>query len=544
MLRPTDKLTEQQVNRGLKFVLGDGMATEAMVTLTSGAFLVAMALSMGATNFQIGLLAALPTIANLFQLVAIWLVQRFSNRRMITVLSVLFARFPLFIVGVMPFMFSGKASIVALILMLSIQYFFGSIAGTSWNSWMRDLVPVEKLGTFFSQRSRFNQILNVTLSLGVAFSIDYIKGNYPQYEIQAYCIMFIIGGVFGMLSAYFLAKTPEPKTHLVQENLFKLFKRPLKDVNFRKLLVFNSIWAFALNLATPFFSVYLMKMLDLSLSYIIGLTILSQVTSILFIRVWGKNSDRFSNKTILKISAPIYIACFFAWTFTTMPGVHMFTMPLLILIHIFSGIATSGINLALSNIGMKLAPKNEAIVYISARSLVTAIVSGIAPLIGGLLADFFTTHQLAWNIEWSGPNGSSVFHLIELQQWDFFFVLGGLLALFSLKFLSRVKEDGEVHHYVVLKELATSFKNKIKDRAYAGKIKAGLYRRLSFVPSVKSKMIAQIDKANTAIEDNIMAMLEKQMREVNAAVQAVRNGRRKHAVQLNIDDEELVLIED
>ena len=56
--RPSERLTEEQVNKGLKYVIGDGLATEAMVTLTSGAFLVAMALSMGATNFQIGLLAA------------------------------------------------------------------------------------------------------------------------------------------------------------------------------------------------------------------------------------------------------------------------------------------------------------------------------------------------------------------------------------------------------------------------------------------------------------------------------------------------------
>ncbi len=53
MLRTSEKLSGVQVDNGLKYVLGDGMATEAMVTLTSGAFLVAMALSMGATNFQI-----------------------------------------------------------------------------------------------------------------------------------------------------------------------------------------------------------------------------------------------------------------------------------------------------------------------------------------------------------------------------------------------------------------------------------------------------------------------------------------------------------
>lgn len=542
--RPSEHLTEEQVQKGLKLVVKDGLTSEAMATLTGGAFLVAMALSMGATNFQVGLLAALPTIGNIFQMVAIWLVQRLNNRRLITVLSVFVSRFPLLAIGLMPFLFSGGASVTALIVLLSIHCLFGSIAGTSWNSWMKDLVPEKQLGTYFSHRSRLIQILNATLSLGVALTLDYLKGHYPQYEIEAYCLMFLVGGLFGMLGVYLLSRTPEPRTELMQENLFKLFKRPMKDKNFRQLLVFNSFWAFALNLATPFFSVYLMKMIHMPLSYIIGLTILSQLTSILFIRVWGRYSDRFSNKTIIRICAPVYIVCIFAWTFTTMPTVHMFTIPLLILIHIFTGIATSGINLAMSNIGIKLAPKGEAIVYISARSMVTALVSAVAPMIGGVLADFFTTHQLAWNIEWSGPEGLTLFHMLELQQWDFFFVLGGILAILSLRWLSNVKEEGEVQKCVVVKEMASSFRRELKARTKREALVALAYKPFSFLPSVKEKMLNRIERPLT-FEDRIIYTIEQEKREVEATVMAVRNRRfRKASIKLGVPDEELVLIED
>ena len=84
--KTSDTLTEAQVRTGLKLVVRDGLATEAMVAFTSGTFLVAMALYMGASNFQIGLMAALPTLANIFQLISIWLVQRFNNRRAISVI--------------------------------------------------------------------------------------------------------------------------------------------------------------------------------------------------------------------------------------------------------------------------------------------------------------------------------------------------------------------------------------------------------------------------------------------------------------------------
>src|SRR5688572_9068545 len=116
--KPSESLSPGQVNRGLNLVIKDGLAAEAMSTFTGGTFLVAMALQMGASNFQIGLLAALPTLTNVFQLVAIWLVQRYNNRRAISVLSNLFARFPLFIIGLLPFLFTGGTSIQVLIFLL------------------------------------------------------------------------------------------------------------------------------------------------------------------------------------------------------------------------------------------------------------------------------------------------------------------------------------------------------------------------------------------------------------------------------------------
>src|SRR5690349_11694484 len=101
--RTSENLTDSQVESGLKMVIKDGLATEAMVNLAGGAFLIAFAVHMGATNFQLGLLAALPMIANVFQMVSIWLVQRYNNRRAIAVITSIFARTPLFIIGFLPF---------------------------------------------------------------------------------------------------------------------------------------------------------------------------------------------------------------------------------------------------------------------------------------------------------------------------------------------------------------------------------------------------------------------------------------------------------
>jgi len=462
-LQPKKELTEAEIQRSLRFVIGDGLTTEAMTVLTGGAFLVAMALLMGANNFEIGFLAALPTFTNIFQLISIWLVRRFNNRRLIAVVCSLLARAPLVIISSLLLLFPMSTTIEVLIFFLCFYYLFGSIAGPSWNSWMKDLVPEKSLGAYFSRRSRLTQTLNVILSILIALLLDYIKKYYPQYQLYAYAGMFAAGGMIGITGAFILSRASEPQGVLLHDNIFRLLKRPLKDSNFRRLLMFNSAWVFALNIATPFFTVFLLKSLGIALSYVILLGIISQVGSILTIRLWGTFADRYSNKTIIAICAPLYIGCFVAWCFVGI-YTHMYVnMALLVLIYIFTGISTAGINLSLINIGLKLAPREESIVYLSAKNVITAFFSSVAPLIGGYLADFFTNRHLNVRIEWGGPRVTKVFRLLELHEWNFLFLIAALLALVALELLVPVKEAGEVEKEDVRRILRKSVRGSLKE---------------------------------------------------------------------------------
>jgi MFS family permease len=465
-LFPSKNITEQQLNRGLNYVTADGLSAEAMVVFTSGTFLTAMAIHMGASNFQLGLFAALPTFTTFFQLAAIWLVRRFNNRRVITGTFNFLARLPILAIGVMPMLFSGSTTIQVLLMLLFFQHIFGDIAGASWNAWMKDLTPQERLGGFFSRRTRMAQTLNVTLSLATAIGLDYIKRNYPQQEITAYTMLFLAGGALGMVSVYLLLRTPEPIAEPIEEKVLPLLWKSLKNVNFRKLLVFNSLWEFSLNLATPFFAVFMIKTLGLSVAYLIGLGILSQLSSIFSLNLWGRYSDRFSNKTVIRLCAPLYIICILAYAFVGLPSSQAVTLVLLALIHIVSGFSTAGINLSMNNIGIKLAPKHEAIVYLSAKNMFVAFFSTIAPLVGGLMADTFANNTMGLSFQLSGANHLQL-NLIELQGWNYFFIIGGVLALLSLKLLANVREDGEKRKSTMVIHMRNSLNRRLRARLAA-----------------------------------------------------------------------------
>ena len=132
-------------------------------------------------------------------------------------------------------------------------------------------------------------------------------------------------------------------------------------------------------------------------------------------------------------------------------------------IHVLSGISNSGISLGINNIGLKLAPRKDAIVYIAAKNMITAFIPALAPVIGGLLADFFSNHELSWNVSWNGPAGMKHWQVLRLSNWTFFFAIGSLLALISLQLLKYVQEDGEINRVVVRMHMMKQLKIKLKE---------------------------------------------------------------------------------
>ena len=73
---PETTSAEADERRLLRLILYDALASETMGTLTTGVFLVGFAVALGAGNFAIGVLAAVPFCVQLLQIPAVFLVER------------------------------------------------------------------------------------------------------------------------------------------------------------------------------------------------------------------------------------------------------------------------------------------------------------------------------------------------------------------------------------------------------------------------------------------------------------------------------------
>ena len=91
-LAPQQVLSEAERERGLRLLVIEAAFSGGAAALTSGVILTAFALHLGASNVMVGVLASAPFLAQLLQVPAITLVERWRRRKMIAVVSSLIGR--------------------------------------------------------------------------------------------------------------------------------------------------------------------------------------------------------------------------------------------------------------------------------------------------------------------------------------------------------------------------------------------------------------------------------------------------------------------
>lgn len=477
ILLPKPTLSKEEINAGLRWLTWEGTVSLGFNSITNSGILVSFALILGADSFHIGILAAIPFITQILQIPAIWLVEKTHRRKAITVLNWLPAQllwFPIAFIPIMIHVPSSKAVSLLLILMTT-RGLLNAISNAAWNGWIRDLVPQSILGRFFSRRMAFATLTGVVFSLGTAFFIDYWRTIMPEENIKiGYTyVLFLGAALLGLASPLFMSLMPEPLMQPIpgpQLSIRQRLSAPIRNTNFRHLLQFLLFWSFASNLAIPFFAIHMLQRLGLPVSWVIGLSILSQTFNLLFLRVWGPFVDRFGSKPVLSVGVSLYTLVIFGWIFTTMPERYFLTLPLLIILHIFAGIAGAAVSFTVGTIGLKLAPDGEATSYLATASLATNIGSGLGPIIGGLLANFFSGRQLDLVVTWINPTSSIQFSTLSIIGRDFLFGIAFLLCLSTIGILAIIKEKGEVSREVLLDSLMSPIREFLRPMSSVPKI--------------------------------------------------------------------------
>ncbi len=488
-LRPKEHLDEGDVQQGLRTLLYDGMCSQVMGVFTGGAFLVAFALLLGASNTVIGLIAAVGPLTQVLQIPAIFLVNRTGLRKALVVAAAFSSRLFWLVVAALPWLVPADHRVAVLLVCLFMYFGLGTISGCAFNSWIRDLVPQDVMGSYFGKRMAIATATGAVLTLLAGVAIEAGKRALPNHLVL-YSILFLSGAAAGLAGVYFLTRVPEPKMppHPTQ-GIFSVLAEPFKEYDFRRVLMFLGSWNFAVNLAAPFFTVYMLQRLGMSLALVLGLSVLSQIVNVLFFRIWGRLADHVSNKSVLSVAGSLFIFSIFLWPFLTMPEKHFLTLPLLVLIHILTGISTAGVGLCSGNLALKSAPHGKATAFLAANALVNGLAATLAPVLAGFAADTLGRHRLTLSFRWTSlVTDSTVFDLpaLDFKGLDFLFMISVLFGLYAMHRLLGVREAGKVDEKIKVTQLYTEVRKAVRHVSNV----AGL-RRLTYFPYAKLEEVAE-----------------------------------------------------
>lgn len=463
---PESRDATPELRASIPWIMRNGVGIQIMETLAVGAFLTAFAVHLGASNFVIGLLAATPHLSQLAQIPALLVVDRYRDRKRVYFVAGLVARPMLLVIGAAAFVPDTELALAVIVVAFLIRYVGGAFLGCAWGSWMRDLVPDRMMGEIFGERQKKMIFIGAVLSLLAAGFVDLWAEWVPLPTTYGYAVIYSLaffGGAYGVYAGNRIHEPPMAPSQPTDEGWWRQLAAPFRNKNFRRLLSFLASWNFAVNLAAPFFTVHMLKRMELSLASIVALGTLSQMAAYLMVSQWGLVADRFSNKSVLSVCAPIFVLCIFAWTFTMFPERHALTVPLLVAIHIATGVASAGVTLASGNVTLKLAPRGNATAYLAVSSLVNSLAAGTASMLGGLTADYFLSRRLSILVRYQEPTGDTEFSALMFTQWDFFFLLAFVFGIYALHRLSLVREEGHVTEGVVIETLLSNARRGMRN---------------------------------------------------------------------------------
>lgn len=420
--------------------------------LFGGVVLAGYAIQAGAGPMAIGLLAAIPYIAQALQLPATAVIEHIGRRKLLAVPLLTGARVIILALALLPLWPTRAATLPLLLLGKFGICALSAVAACALNSWMHQLLAGRPLGSFFSRRLVAGTVLGCLFTLFAGWLLEHPPGGRPEL---AYAIAFAGSGLAGLASCWYVSRCPEPamtRSGLAVSVRQKL-AAPFRDGNFRRLLTMLGAWSFASNFAAPFLTLYLIRQLGFGMSTVTALWVVNQIANALTLYAWGRVSDRLSNKAILSVAFPVFFVCTAGLVFARAGEALGLQLALLVLFHAVMGVAGGGIGLATGNLGIKLAPQGEGTSYLAAVGLVSSAAGGLAPLLAGATGEWLQSSQFSLVLRWVSNTSAHEVSVLRFAHFEFLFAIASLLGLYVMHTLSRLHEGEEVSERRVVQEL-------------------------------------------------------------------------------------------
>jgi MFS family permease len=427
-LTPSDNpdgapLDDQARTRTMKLSVREGQAW-AFMTGAGDSYIIPFAVALTASNLEIGILSSLVGLLGaMCQLVGGRLVYRF-RRRSIMVSAAMIQALAWASLSCLAFItprFSGAPLVQWTILLFALGSMAGSICGPPWFSLIGDIVPENKRGKFFSGRNRRIGLTAMVVTLIASRVLDEFKSAH--LVMAGFGALFAVAALGRMVSVSMLSRhTDAPNPHEADESFnLRTFIRLIPTSNFGRFSLYVSLINFATYFAAPFFAVYMLRDLKFDYLWFSLVNLSGGIFSFVSMKQWGRFSDRYGNRALLKLGSMIIPFPPLFWLVSGHP------IWLILTTQLVAGVGWAAFNLGASNFIFDAVQPHRRALGVSFHNL----IGGIGIFAGAMAGAFFAGHvQVSW-----------------MATLPLIFVVSSLMrALVSLIMLRHIREVRPTHN--------------------------------------------------------------------------------------------------
>lgn len=420
VIRPLDRRLIEQTGDvlvptqifGLRYFWLDGLFAAISENFYLS-FIPLFALAFGATNGQVGWLTA---VANLAGAVAFFpgarLAERGPRKPVVLWSGGGIARLMLLGMALLPLVSSQGWLLIWLLIGLNgVRAFMSNLANPAWTSIVADLVPDHVRGRYFSDRNMAMGVAALLVTPLAGRLIGLGNGRFGLAEL-GYQLVFFLAFAFGMVSTFIYSHIVEPVRPLpttIQHHQGDLWRILRQSPGFIGLVASAFVWNLSLQIAAPFFSVYLVNEFQASTTTIGVLASVSSLMALFGQQIFGRLLDKKGTFWMMLVCGFTIPLLPLGWVFVTAPWQ-------VGLINTLGGFVWAGYNLANFNMLLLLTPDQDRPRTVALYQTAVFASAFIGPLIGGYLADAIS-FQLIFGISFAGRLlGMIIFYLFVIRR--------------------------------------------------------------------------------------------------------------------------------
>ncbi len=367
---------------GLKWFWMDGVCSQAQDS-SSADYIPLFALAAGASAGSIGILAAAGNLVSIAGFLGgAGIAYRLRQRKpFILATGGGASRLLFLLLAASPLMAGHGLMLVTLIIAINaLRLMLGNLANPPWTAMAADLVPPEARGRYFASRNVAMGIAALVMSPLAGWIVRTVNTR-TSHDLMGYQATLVLAFLCGVLSTVSFSRVPEPPAGIPirlrkrTRNVLDLLRR---NPAFTWLAASSFVWGFSLNVASPFFNVFLVTGLHGTSANVGIATGVSALTGLAGQALFGNLSDRRGNRAVLVLTGILIPILPLLWVFARVPY-HVY------LINTASGVLWAGYNLASFNMLLELSPPEEREAGVALYQSAVAASAVLGPLVGGLL---------------------------------------------------------------------------------------------------------------------------------------------------------------